>query len=325
MNHLAIVSIGRNEGDRLRRCLDSVLSLGALVVYVDSGSSDGSAELALSLGVAVVHLDPSTQFTAARARNEGLAKALSLRPELEFVQFVDGDCELLPGWLERGMQELGADERIAATCGRVREINREMTIYNRLCDLEWSAPAGEAMSCGGNALMRIRALRAVGGFNPTLIGGEEPELCLRLRMSEWRIWRSDFEMVRHEAAMTRFPQWWRRALRSGWSYAEGATIHRDSPERPWRRENRRILFWGALLPTLAVLLAWPSRGISLLLLLGYPALAARVYLNDIKNGLAPRDARLRAAFLTLAKFPQAIGQLQYVVKRRRATMDWRDG
>jgi GT2 family glycosyltransferase len=327
VSRLAIVAIGRNEGGRLSRCLDSVLGRDLPVVYVDSGSADGSAELARRRGASVVELDGSLPFTAARARNAGFEKVLALHPEAELVQFVDGDCELVPGWLEHGERELHAQPHVAAVCGRVRELHREGSIYNRLCDLEWDTPAGETRACGGNAMMRVRAFRDAGGFEPGLIAGEEPELCLRLRRLGWKIVRSGRDMVLHDADMTHFGQWWRRALRAGWAYAEGAARHGASSERHFVRENCSILFWGVLLPAAALLLAWRTGGLFLLLLAGYPTLVARVYSKAIRRGISLADARLLAVFTVLAKFPQAIGQAQFIAlrpfDRRRRVVDWR--
>ena len=101
MKQVGLVAIGRNEGQRLRQCLVSATDKVARVVYVDSGSTDGSLELARSLGADTVELDLSIPFTAARARNEGFARLLGLAPAVEFVQFVDGDCELVDRWLQR--------------------------------------------------------------------------------------------------------------------------------------------------------------------------------------------------------------------------------
>jgi GT2 family glycosyltransferase len=325
MRRLAVVVIGRNEGTRLARCLDAIQGAG-VVVYVDSGSTDGSASLALGRGAAVVALDLSSPFTAARGRNAGFARALELQPDTELVQFLDGDCELLPGWLEAGADALLAD-RVAVVCGGVRERERERTIYNRLCDLEWRAPAGPARSCGGNAMVRVAAFRQAGGFTAGLIAGEEPELCLRLRRLGWGILRLERGMVLHDADMTRFVQWWRRALRAGWAYAEGASLHGADPERHWVRESRSILAWGLLLPVGALLLAWPTRGLSLLLLAGWLALTWRIYRRAVRGGDAPRDARLLAGFTVLAKLPQAVGQLQFHISRAfgrgRRLVDWR--
>ena len=323
------MAIGRNEGQRLGRCLESVLGRGAPVVYVDSGSRDGSPDLARKRGrgVAVVELDPSRPFTAGRARNEGLDHALALHPDLELVQFIDGDCELVEGWLEAGERCLEAEPRIAAICGRVRERNRERTIYNRLCDLEWAAPTGETRQCGGNAMIRIAAFREAGGFQPGLIAGEEPELCLRLRQRGWKIFRAERDMVLHDADMTSFGQWWRRALRAGWAYAERAALHGGTPERHAVRENCSISLWGAVIPAVALGLALPSGGLTLLLFLGYPLLAARIHRRGVRAGMPARDACLQAVFTVLAKFPQVLGQAQFVVLRslgrRRRVVDWR--
>lgn len=325
MSELAFVAIGRNEGARLRRCLESLQALGpgTPVVYVDSGSTDGSPALARSMGAVVVELDPSSPFTAARGRNAGLEEVLARFPEVELVQFVDGDCELVRGWLEEGRSTLRENPRIAAVCGRVSELAPGASVYNRLCELEWAAPPGDARACGGNALMRVAALREVGGFNPALIGGEEPELCLRLRRRGWRIWRSPADMVRHDAGMTRFGQFWRRSLRSGWTYAELSELHRGSSEPSWRHENRSILFWGAALPLAISLVAAITDGLGLVLLAGYPVLAVRIYLAERRAGRAAPDARLRALFLVIAKFSQVLGLLEFRLKRRRPVIDWR--
>src|SRR5262245_39089288 len=117
---IGVVAIGRNEGERLRRCLASAAG-AARLVYVDSGSSDGSVALARSLSAEVVELDPHRPFTAARARNEGFARLRAIAPAFEYVQFVDGDCELLPGWIETAAAFLDAHREVAVACGRRRE------------------------------------------------------------------------------------------------------------------------------------------------------------------------------------------------------------
>nr|WP_228056506.1 glycosyltransferase family A protein [Microcoleus sp. LEGE 07076] len=161
-----MVAIGRNEGQRLGACLGSAIEKVAVVVYVDSGSTDGSLELARSLGCNTVELDLSTPFTAARARNAGFARLQQAAPNIEFVQFVDGDCEVVDGWLELAQQQLAAKPELAVVCGRRREKFPEATAYNRLCDLEWDTPVGEAKACGGDSMMRVKALEQVGGFTP---------------------------------------------------------------------------------------------------------------------------------------------------------------
>lgn len=314
---LGIVVIGRNEGDRLRICLESVAGLAEAVVYVDSGSTDGSVELAQSLGVEVVGLDLSTPFTAARARNAGLRKLGKLVPGLRYVQFVDGDCEVQGGWLETGRAALEADPELAVVCGRCRERHPERSIYNRLADLEWNTPVGPAESCGGNALYRVGPLREVGGFAPDLIAGEEPELCFRLRRAGWSVQRLDAEMVLHDMAMTRFSQWWRRAIRGGFAAAEAMARHGRSPERFGVRASWSLWFWGLAVPLVALGLAWPTGGLSLFLLGGYLVSAARAARTVRARGASMAQSALYGTFCMLSKFPGLIGQGQYWLGRFR--------
>lgn len=300
------VIIGRNEGARLVACLASFPSWVRPLVYVDSGSTDGSVAAARAAGAELVALDMSQPFTAARARNEGFARLRALGAP-EFVQFVDGDCRMQPGWLEAAEAFLAARPSVAVVCGRRREIHPEASVWNRLCDAEWDTPLGQAKACGGDALMRVAAVAKVGGYDPGLIAGEEPELCIRLRQAGWEVWRIDQEMTLHDAAMTRIGQWWKRTRRSGHAFAEGAAMHGAPPERHWVAETRRAVLWGAVLPlvTLLGLVVTPWAG---LLLLAYPLQILR---------LSRRLGWERAAFLVLGKIPEAQGVLEYHLNRLR--------
>ncbi len=308
---VGLVAIGRNEGDRLVRALNSVRGQVAVIVYVDSGSTDESVANARAVGAEVVELDRSIPFTAARARNLGWEHLVAEHPEIELIQFIDGDCELDAGWLSGAIAELTANPQLAVVAGRRRERHRNDTIYNRLCDIEWDTPVGEAKAVGGDALMRVAALRQVGGFDPTLIAGEEPELCVRLRQRGWTIRRLPLDMTWHDAAMTRFGQWWKRTVRAGHAYAEGAARHGRPPERHWVRESRSIWLWGLIVPALAIGCAPLTRGLSLLVLVLYGLLAVRIWQYARRRQLPMLDAAAYALFTVLGKFPQAVGQLKF--------------
>lgn len=311
---IGAVVIGRNEGERLRKCLASIGRLTSAVVYVDSGSSDDSLELARRAGVDALVLDLRQPFTAARARNEGFRRLLERHPGVAYVQFVDGDCELADGWLQAGAAFLDSHPGVAVVAGRLRERFPDETVYNRLCDMEWDRPAGEAKDCGGIAMMRAEALRKVAGFRPDLIAGEEPELCVRLRVAGWRIWRLETEMGLHDAAMRRFGQWWRRAMRTGYAYAQGAHLHGAPPERHRVRESRSSWFWGLGLPAIALGTAALAGGWGLALLAIYPLQVVRLALAGERT---PGDNWRRACFLVLGKFPEALGQLKFLAHRIR--------
>jgi len=301
----AAVLIGRNEGARLIRCLASVRGFDR-VVYVDSGSTDGSVEAARAAGAEIVVLETDQPFTAARARNAGLDALRAAGPRPALVQFIDGDCELRPDWPARAEAFLAGHPEAAVVCGRRRERFPENSVYNRLCDAEWDTPVGRASACGGDAMMRMAALDAVGGFDPRLIAGEEPELCVRLRAAGWEVWRLDAEMTLHDAAMTRFAQWWKRARRAGHAYAEGAALHGAPPERHGVAQRRRALIWGLALPLAALAGALIVSPLALLLLLAWPAQVAR---------LARRMPLEQALFLVLAKIPEALGVAEYHLRR----------
>ena len=315
MSAIGIVAIGRNEGERLRRCLQSAIGAADVVVYVDSGSTDGSVVMAREMGAAAVELDMSIPFTAARARNEGFAQLMKLAPETIYVQFVDGDCEIVAGWIERTAQTLAADEHVAVVCGRRRERHPHASVYNKLCDIEWNTPIGETKSCGGDAMMRVAAFRQVSGFDRDVIAGEEPELCVRLRQAGWKIRRVDAEMTLHDAAMTRFSQWWKRMVRGGHAYAQGCAMHGAPPERHWVKETRRIVFWGLILPLAIIAFAWPTRGWSLIGLLLYAVLFWRVKRSAKRRGLSAGDARLYARYTVIGKFAEAQGLITYHASR----------
>jgi glycosyltransferase involved in cell wall biosynthesis len=312
---IGAVAIGRNEGERLRRCLTSLLGRVGFVVYVDSGSTDGSVALAEQMGAIVVEIDRAVPFTAARARNLGFAKLLETAPGIGLVQFVDGDCEVAASWWARAAAEMRDASQLAVVCGRRRERFPEASIYNQLCDLEWDTPIGYADACGGDALMRVAPFLEVGGYNADLIAGEEPDLCLRLRQRGWKIARIDAEMTLHDAAMTRFRQWWRRTLRGGYAYAEGAVRHRGEPEQFWVRETRSGWFWGLGVPAVALGLAAPTGGLSLILFGGYAVLALRIYDSARRRGLSTPHARLYATSCVIGKLPQVLGQMLYWKRR----------
>ena len=244
---IGIVVIGRNEGERLKRCLLSIPT-GYQVVYVDSGSNDGSVEFARATGVILVELEDRRGFTAARARNAGWRRLLEYDPETTFVQFIDGDCEVEAGWFSTASSAIMADDRLAIVFGRRRERFPERSIYNRLCDDEWNVPIGIVTACGGDALVRVPALREAGGYSDDLIAGEEPDLCLRLGRVGWQVRRIDAAMTLHDANILRFPNWWKRSRRAGYAYALHVLRHGIDSLPSWRRSLLSILFWGLSLP-----------------------------------------------------------------------------
>jgi glycosyltransferase involved in cell wall biosynthesis len=316
MTQLGAVVIGRNEGERLRQCLESLCKSIKYIIYVDSGSTDGSVELALSLNVEVISLDLSQPFTAARARNAGLMALVESNPNINYVQFVDGDCEVQAGWLEKAMEFLANHSDFAAVCGRRRERYPEASVYNLLCDIEWDTPIGEAKACGGDALFRLAALNAVDGYRESLIAGEEPEMCFRMRQLGWKIMRLNVEMTLHDAAMTRIQQWWKRNQRAGHAFTEAYAIHGQSAEKFRRSECKSILVWAALLPISIIGLSlWAP--MLLLLFLIYPLQIARLVFRYQSRFQSLKQSFLYSVSNVLGKWPQLMGMLEFKINSLR--------
>ena len=310
MSRSAAVVIGRNEGARLVACLASLGDGFDRVVYVDSGSTDGSVAAAEAAGAEVVELDMSRPFTAARARNAGIA-ALGAGEAPKLVQFIDGDCTLDPGWLETAEAELATMSDVGLVTGWRYELFPDASVYNALCDMEWHQPAGEITACGGDMMVRWTVLENTGGFNPTVIAAEDDEFCLRVADHDWKLKRLPVRMTGHDADMHSFGQWWQRAVRAGHGFAQVGHLH------PGYFERSRLRAWvfGTLLPGLALmgLLVWPP--LVVLVLFAYGLSYAKT-----AHGLFSRDIDLRrslhhAAFLSLSKFPNLQGMLTYYLRR----------
>lgn len=323
VSDIGVIAIGRNEGQRLGRCLKSVVGRGQVVVYVDSNSTDGSVALARALGAQIVELDMSLPFSAARARNAGFERLLLLNPSAKYIQFVDGDCEVVSGWIERASAELDSRPDAAVVCGRRRERAPEASVFNRLADLEWDTPIGEATSCGGDAMMRVDAFRAAGGFDSSVAAGEEPELCQRLRRSGWKILRINAEMTLHDSAMLHFSQWWRRAIRSGYGAADVAC--RFGNDGLFAGHVRSARVWALGWPMAVVLgglivgtVAGAKWGVLTagVLALALPAQMLRIAWRSRHRTRGSADAAALGILTMLAKWAALSGELRYHRDRR---------
>lgn len=318
---VGVVVIGRNEGQRLMQCLRSVLVEGVPLVYVDSGSSDGSVAGARALGVASFELDRCAPFSAARARNEGFDRLLGEWPSLAYVQFIDGDCTLAPGWLDRAAAHLGSDARQGAVVGCLQEREPARSVYNMLCALEWRSPAGpiiDAGRFGGISMIRASVFRRLGGFNPELIAGEEPEFAARMGRAGYAATKLDIPMATHDAGMTRFSQWWTRAVRSGHAIGHRADLDRAGAVRGSARAKRSVLCWAVALPAASLLgLARVGPPALLVPLAGYGVLGWRIWRHRRRRGDPGREAAVYAAFTVLGKFAEAIGLARHAWNKSR--------
>jgi glycosyltransferase involved in cell wall biosynthesis len=318
MQTFSVVVIGRNEGPRLARCLESIRQVRGVdvteVIYVDSDSADGSPELAVHYGAAVVAIHPERP-TAAIGRNAGWRRAAS-----DLILFLDGDTVLHPEFPEAACDALLQNPSVAAVWGHRREIHPEASLYNRVLDLDWVYSPGLTEFCGGDVVMRRKALLETGGFDEGLIAGEEPELCRRMRSLGYSILHIDRPMTGHDLQITRWSQYWKRAKRAGHAYAEVSERFRKSEDPVWERDRRRNImrgsFWILSLVTAIAASLWYgpvpiALWLALLLLLSlHSAWKARW------KGSDPWSLTLYGVHSHLQQVPILAGQLQYGLSKR---------
>lgn len=307
---VGVVIIGRNEGERLVLCLESVIQQQVLCVYVDSQSSDNSVNESEQRSITTVVLDESSPINASRARNAGFDVLVAENPAIEYVYFIDADCELADGWLTASVAVLESKQQIAIVCGRLREKYRTESIYMRLCDIDWYVKPGEVDRCGGIFTVRRAVFEELTGFDTSLIAGADPEFCFRLHNKGWQILSLEDEMGTHDSAMRHFSQWWNRCVKVGFGYANGAKWG------GWEKQYRSALIWGAVLP-IAIILAVLFISVYCVVFLGlYFLQIARVYMSKLDIGSDSNyDKYLYAQFCVLAKFPEARGVIKYLISQ----------
>ncbi len=316
---VSVVVIGRNEGERLERCLSSVAkmcreSFETEVIYVDSGSTDDSVEVASRLGATTVSLT-LVRPTAALGRNAGWRLAQG-----KFVLFLDGDTVLNPHFVAQSLCDF--TEGTGVVWGHRRELHPSASVYHRVLDLDWVYPVGESAFCGGDALFLRNVLERTGGFDVNLIAGEEPELCRRILEFGYVIEHVDRAMTGHDLGITLFGQYWRRATRAGYAYAEVSDRFSSTPNPFWRRESRGNYFRASVLVFSAV-----SASVATLLLATLWPLALWSIIFGLLAGRTAWKARWKSSEWSvlllygfhshLQQVPICLGQLRYRVNRQR--------
>jgi len=264
----------------------------------------------------------SLPFTAARARNEGAKYLIKKHPNLSAIQFIDGDCEMHSDWVDKGRQFLCENSKYAVVCGRVRERYPEQSIYNGLCDIEWNTPLGDALACGGIALIRVDAYKQVNGFRDSLIAGEEPEMCFRLRSEGWKIFRMDVEMTLHDAAMTRFSQWWKRTKRAGYAYAALFYLHGQSTEKFKQKEVVSIVLWAGLIPVIIILLSLSIDYSLLVMFIIYVMQIIRIYSKRKVKNKKYLISLIYSLSVVTAKFPQLLGLIKFILNKLQSKKEY---
>ncbi|PCJ49783.1 MAG: glycosyl transferase [Gammaproteobacteria bacterium] len=310
---LGFVIIGRNEGERLTSGFKAIEKLcpQSSLVYVDSGSTDHSVELAESYGFSVVELDLSIPFTAARARNAGFKYLTESNPQIEFVQFMDGDCELIQGWASAAVHALSQSDNVAIVSGRRNEKFPNKSLYNTLIDIEWNTPVGETLAVLGDMCVKVNVFKEVNGFSEKIIAAEDDDICIRIRAQGYKVYRLDQSMSYHDANILSLKQWLRRSKRGGHGFANINYLHSSGPEKYFRRELRSVYLWGGIVPITFTITLFVNPYISFVILAFYMMMMIKIIFFRIGESDSFRVAILYGALIMIGKIPEFFGTIEF--------------
>ena len=195
----AVAVVSHNTREFLASCVASTQGQGALeTIVVDSGSSDGSAEM-------VAADFPEVRLEIVHNRGYGAGANVAFRQTTaEVILLLNADTQLTTGaaaglaeYLGRHPRVAVAGPRIVGLDGRVQrtarrfptaiEVLKEETGLHRLVDSHPSAGSVDWV-LGAALAVRASAFHEVGGFDESFyMYGEETDLCMRLKGRGWQI------------------------------------------------------------------------------------------------------------------------------------------
>jgi glycosyltransferase involved in cell wall biosynthesis len=195
------VVVARNEQATLEICLAAIRREldsvgGGEILLVDSGSTDRTPELGLEAGCQVLSVRRASRMCPSAMRYLGAQRTRS-----RYILFLDGDCELEPGFLPAALEAMSVDASLGVVAGRRRDFYRSLD--GRLQPAEREYYADKAVKApadpgyGGCALYRRRALEEAGSFDPFLRAKEEQDLAQRIRAAGYHTHVLPIPMIRH--------------------------------------------------------------------------------------------------------------------------------
>jgi len=303
---IGVVVIGRNEGSRLILCLDSILKVNVPCVYIDSQSTDSSIHEAEKRNIKNLVLDKSAPVNASRARNTGFKLLIENYSTIEYVHFIDADCELHSDWLKHAVAALDEVDNRAVVCGRLHEKDKDKNIYTRLCDIDWYVPPGDINACGGISTIKRQVFEEMQGFDESLIAGADPELYFRISQAGYDLYCLSVDMGTHDSNMQHFSQYWNRSVKTGYGYA-----HNKYQWGGWDRQYKSAMVWGGAIPSVILLGVLSGYFYTVLALIVYPLQIIRIFLQPFKMNLKNKDKLIYASFCVLGKFSEFRGIIRY--------------
>lgn len=195
---VSVVIKAFNEEKKISATIESALRavrcVGGEVILADSCSTDKTVELAMPYPIRIV------QLVHASERCCGVGPQLGYQHSRgEFIYLLDGDMEMLEGFLEVALDFMHRHPDIAGVGGQLLELNTESLEYiARSAQPRAHMKTGFVDRLDGGGLYRRSAIEAAGYFSDrNLHSYEEFELAVRLRSLDWKLWRLPIEVVHH--------------------------------------------------------------------------------------------------------------------------------
>lgn len=251
---VSIVIKALDEEAKIAKCIEStVAALGEIenpseIILADSVSSDGTVEIARHYPVTIV------QFERVEDRGCGAAVQLGYQHSKgDFVMLLDGDMEMLPGFLPVALARLDADRTLAGVAGLIEDVAIRNTFdRQRVMSGASNAATRDARLLNGGGLYRRRAISDAGGYaaDRNLKAWEEAELGMRLRAKGWALERIDFPAIRHTGHAAGSAELLASRWRSRRAMANGVLL-RQAFGTPWILDALALLVHPIL-----ILLLW---------------------------------------------------------------------
>lgn len=140
---IGIVEMGRNEGERLHGCFESLKHFNNPIIYVDSGSTDNNLYLARIYCKDDTRLDMNRPFSTAWARNTGQQRLLDLYTPPSYIHFIEGGYELEHCLISCALNSFTEDQALESVFSHMQEKHAVKSSSNKLCGLVWRGYAGK--------------------------------------------------------------------------------------------------------------------------------------------------------------------------------------
>ncbi|MGH3087439.1 MAG: glycosyltransferase family 2 protein [Rubrobacteraceae bacterium] len=285
------------------------------ILVVDDCSTDGTGEIAESLGATVVR-PPANTGSKAGAQSFALPFV-----NTEFTAAIDADTILAPDGLERLIEALKEDENIAAACGFVLP-RRVKSLWERGRYIEYLFAftfvkqvqdyyRRPLISSGCFSAYRTEALRWMGGWSDRTMA-EDMDLTWSLYREGWGV-RFVPEAVCYPVEPHDFGFMRRQLKRWSHGFVQNMRLHwRDVAHVGYLRSAVAVAFWDAALAPLVYFLVIPLLAalLSPLFLIGYvidaPAILVPVLVGAVKRRELDRALSSYPAFFVLRLMNAAI-------------------